>query len=144
SNATGNVLGNDTDVDAGDTRSVTMARMHGDGEPQAIASGTSSSDGTVIQGLYGTLTLGADGSYDYVVDDNNAVVQALNEGETLLDSFDYLVTDAGGLSGLALLEITVHGSNDNPVAVDNLGVGYTAKVDTDAGTVIGTAYNPQG
>ncbi|AEC20414.1 hypothetical protein PT7_1874 [Pusillimonas sp. T7-7] len=147
SDATGNVLSNDTDVDANDTRSVTLARSQGDSGPgptQPVSGGSTSSNGTAIVGRYGTLTLGADGSYEYVVDDDNDEVQALNVGDILAETFDYVVTDAGGLNALASLVITINGNNDNPVAVDNLGVGYTAEVDTDTNTVIGTAYNPQG
>jgi hypothetical protein len=49
---TGNVLTNDTDVDAGDTKTVTTT-------------------GT-FTGLYGTLHLSADGGYTYNVNNNNA------------------------------------------------------------------------
>ena len=38
---------------------------------------------------YGTLTLNADGSYSYVVDNTNATVDALNGSDTLTDSFSY-------------------------------------------------------
>lgn len=145
--ATGSVLINDGDVDAGDTRSVTQARNATGADPgpaQNIAAGTTSANGTLITGLYGTLRLGADGSYVYTVDDANATVQALNQGDVLRETFDYVVTDAGGLNALASLVITINGANDNPVAVDNLGEGYTAAVDVASNTVIGVPRNPQG
>lgn len=143
----GNVLDNDSDVDTGDTRSVTQARNQtgtGPGPTQSIPAGTTSTNGALVTGLYGTLRLGADGSYSYTVDDNNAAVQALNQGDALQETFNYVVTDAGGLNALATLVITINGANDNPVAVDNLGDGYTAEVDVAGSMVIGVPRNPQG
>ena len=145
--ASGNVLGNDSDVDAGDTRSVTQARNHTGPSPapaQPIPAGTTSANGALIAGLYGTLRLGADGSYVYTVNDDNAAVQALNQGDVLRETFDYVVTDAGGLNALASLVITIHGANDNPVAADNLAQGYTASVDVASNTITGVPRNPQG
>ncbi|MEA3002846.1 MAG: hypothetical protein QOH81_1634 [Sphingomonadales bacterium] len=84
------VLGNDYDFD-GDT-------LH------AVA-------GT-FTGAYGTLTLHADGSYTYVL---SPAAQALAQGETAVDSFDYTVTD-GSLSDVGTLRITIAGANDAPVA----------------------------
>ena len=40
-----------------------------------------------MTGLYGTLTIGADGSYVYVVDNTNSAVQALDVGDSLTDVF---------------------------------------------------------
>lgn len=145
--ASGNVLLNDADVDAGDTRSVTLGRSNTDAGPGPalnVPAGTTAADGAVIVGRYGSLRLGADGSYVYTVDDSNAAVQALNNGDVLLETFDYAVTDAGGLNAIASLVITIEGANDNPVAVDNLGEGYTARVDVGTGTLIGVPRNPQG
>ncbi|EHK65564.1 VCBS domain-containing protein [Achromobacter arsenitoxydans] len=145
--ASGNVLDNDSDVDNGDTRSVTLARSQtptGPGPTQSIPADTTSADGGLVTGLYGVLRLGADGSYVYTVDDSNATVQALNQGDVLQETFEYLATDAGGLNAVASLVITISGANDNPVAVDNLGEGYTAEVDVANSTVIGVPRNPQG
>ncbi len=48
-------------------------------------------------------------------------VQALrNTSQTLTDLFTYEVIDAGGLTSLATLTVTIQGANDNPIAnVDN-------------------------
>ena len=65
---------------------------------QAVAaSGT-----TQIAGQYGTLTIAADGSWSYLADDNNAAVDALDTGDTLTDSFEYLASngDGSGTAGL--------------------------------------------
>ena len=68
---------------------------------------------------YGTLTFHADGSYTYALDNNNSTVQALDDGETLTETYTYTVTD-GDLSDTATLTITINGSNDGPVATANV------------------------
>ncbi|GGP24882.1 VCBS domain-containing protein [Silvimonas amylolytica] len=125
SNATGNVLTNDSDVDSaanGEVLHVSGVRNQPASSSSPLTpvnTGTTSANGTQIVGTYGTLTIGADGTYRYVVDNNNAAVQALVPGTSLLDTFSYQVTDAGGLSDLANIVITVQGAYDNPVATDN-------------------------
>nr|WP_315597930.1 VCBS domain-containing protein [uncultured Cupriavidus sp.] len=148
SDGLGNVLGNDTDVDAGDSKTVTRFASGVLGSLGPIVSvpagGTADSGGASTAGQFGTLRIGADGSFRYVIDNNNARVQALNVGDTLTDTFSYEVTDAGGLRSVAVLTITVHGANDNPVAVDNTANASAAQVDVGTGTVIGTPVNPTG
>ena len=104
----------DTDVDNGTT--LTVTNIQDANENLAVTAGTTSANGTVIHGLYGTLTIGANGSYSYVVDNSNPTVQALAEGQTLVDNaFTYTVTD-GTTTTTAPLTITVFGTNDAPVA----------------------------
>lgn len=135
---TGNLLANDTDVDStanGEALRVTAVRGVGEASPgQALAvlPGTDSSNGTVIVGLYGTMTVGADGSWRFVVDDNNPAVQRLAPGDTLDQFFSYQVTDAAGLNNVAELRITIQGSNDNPVASDDAAAAQAASTDGDA------------
>ncbi|WP_417329980.1 VCBS domain-containing protein [Halomonas cupida] len=122
-NANGNVLTNDTDVDEYDeTQAVSGIRV-GDKELDAtltdVSADTTSVNGTSIPGDYGTLTIGADGSYEYVIDNNNTDVQRLADGDTLTETFSYQVVDAGGLIDVANLTITIDGNQDNPVATDN-------------------------
>ncbi|WP_026253717.1 VCBS domain-containing protein, partial [Oligella ureolytica] len=52
---------------------------------------------------YGHLELNADGSYTYTLDNTNPAVQALNEDETLVDEYEYTITDADGDSHTATL-----------------------------------------
>ena len=134
SNATGNVLLNDTDVDAGDTPALNgsvSAIRTGGGE----GSGTAGSVGTGLAGLYGTLTINANGSYTYVVDNNNRAVDALDPGATLIESFNYTVRDRpGGLSDIGVLTITITGVNDAPIANNDTGIAVEA-----GGTLNGTA-----
>ena len=92
--ATGNVLGNDTDVDASNTLSV-------------VAPGT-------YTGSHGDLTLNVDGSYSYVVTD-----ESIDDGDPpITDTFMFDVTD-GTVNVASQLVITVNGQNDPPVAVDD-------------------------
>ena len=144
SDATGNVLDNDTDVDSsanGETREVTGIRTQGELVPGAlttVAGGTDSTNGTVIAGSYGTLTIGADGSYRYVIDNSNPAVERLIAGDSLTETFSYQLTDAGGLNDLATLRIEIQGSNDNPLASDDVA---TAQATGSGG---GDESNPSG
>ncbi|ALM52439.1 VCBS domain-containing protein [Halomonas huangheensis] len=122
-NANGNVLDNDTDVDAFDETKVVNGIRSGDEDATGpffnVSTGTTSGDGTSIVGQYGTLTMGADGSYEYVIDNDNVDVQRLTNGESLSETFSYAVVDAGGLLDIANLTITIDGNQDNPLATDN-------------------------
>src|SRR4029077_16297685 len=93
-NATGNVLTNDTDVDNTNASLVVSAIRTG----TEGGSGKSGTVGAARSGAHGTLTLNANGSYTYVVNNSDAAVQALNTGNTLTDTFTYTVKDPGGLS----------------------------------------------
>jgi VCBS repeat-containing protein len=123
----GNVLINDSDVDAGTILSV-------------VAPGE-------YVGQYGTLSLGADGSYTYSLDNGSAAVQSLAEGSTVVDRFTYEVSD-GIVAVPGSLDIAVTGSNDAPVVVadsafliEDLVVSASGNVlandsDVDAGTIL--------
>ncbi|MGX1415654.1 VCBS domain-containing protein [Bradyrhizobium elkanii] len=117
SNATGNVLTNDTDVDNTTASLVVSAIRTGAVE----GSGSAGTLGSGLVGAHGTLTLNTNGSYTYVVNNNDAAVQALNTGGTLTDSFNYTVKDPGNLTDTAVLTITINGANDAPVGVDDTG-----------------------
>ena len=118
----------DSDADS-DAITVTLIRKSG-GSDSAITSGSSyNSSGTSVTGTYGTLTIGADGSYTYVADQSAADDLDLNDSVT--DTFIYTISD-GTATDTATLTITVLGINDTPTAVDD-----TDTVDED-GTVTKT------
>ncbi|MEO5331950.1 MAG: VCBS domain-containing protein, partial [Magnetococcus sp. YQC-5] len=123
-NATGNVLTNDTDADVeGETKSVTTIRTG----LKNVEAGTSGTVGTSLNGSYGRLTMNADGTYTYVIDETNVQVQALRTtGQTLTEYFTYTVSDAGHLTDTAQLTITIDGRNDNPVGVDDTATAIEA------------------
>ncbi|MBD9504124.1 DUF4347 domain-containing protein [Pseudomonas sp. PDM17] len=148
SDATGNVLTNDSDVDAtvyGETKAVSLVRFDGTGGGAILPVAPGSP--TTVAGLYGSLTINSDGTYRYVVDNNNPVVQARSPSDPLLsEQFTYQVTDKGGLSAIATLTITIQGANDAPVAVDDHGSatagasdGSPAPVNASGNVITGNA-----
>ena len=123
SSAEGNVIDNDYDPDGNDDlllmKNIDYVGENHDGvdEPgvEVIA------NDTVIMGKYGVLVIDPDGSWDYAL--NQEWADELNEGESFDEVFNYTIVDGEGLeSNLASLTITVFGSNDMPVAVDDFNV----------------------
>ena len=119
---TGDVLSNDTDAD-GDTLNITGIRLSTATGPydtttySSVASGSSyNSSGTQVTGTYGTLTIGADGSYSYAA--TASATDALDNGETVKEYFEYKVND-GTDDALGNITITVKGINDDPVGVND-------------------------
>ncbi|MGL1904471.1 MAG: VCBS domain-containing protein, partial [Fibrobacterales bacterium] len=80
----------------------------------ADATEVTSSDNT---GTYGSVVIAADGSYTYTLDNTNADVQSLNDGQSVTDTFNYIITDADGDSSTATLTITVNGATDGAPVV---------------------------
>ena len=90
--------------------------------------------GETIVGEYITLTMNADGSYSYTV--NQAAYDALADGETASESFTYwgdANTNAGNAIGEATLTFNITGLPDSFVAVND-----TARVVAGA-TISGSA-----
>ncbi|MDZ4255251.1 MAG: VCBS domain-containing protein, partial [Sulfuritalea sp.] len=126
----GNLLGNDSDVDTGTVLTV-------------------SAPGDYV-GAYGTLTLAQDGSYSYALANDSAIVQALREGEIVSDVFAYSASD-GLTTTPATLTVTITGTNDGPVTTaDAASVSEDGTLaasgnllandsDVDAGTVLTVA-----
>jgi VCBS repeat-containing protein len=111
-----------TDVDIGDDATWSLA---GTGE-----------------GSQGTLILGEDGQWSYMLD--NDAAQGLRAGETAQDLFTVTVTDTAGASVTQVITVTVTGTNDAPV-ISGAGTGMVEEdgslstyglltaVDTDIG-----------
>ncbi|UWU93367.1 VCBS domain-containing protein [Bradyrhizobium sp. CB1015] len=108
SDLTGQLAG--TDADSGETATLTYAVLNAD------CHGTA-------RGLYGSLTVNADGSYSYVP--NAVAINALAQG-SYEDIFTVQTTDAHGATGTATLTVDVTGANDENVApvinVDQISV----------------------
>lgn len=64
------------------------------------------------RGQYGTLTIAADGSYTYTLNNTSPTVQHLTTGETLSETFSYTLTDGDGDTATAALTVTISGSDD--------------------------------
>ena len=109
----------DSDLDDSASLNITQIKENG-GSNSAVSSGSSyNSSGTSVTGTYGTLTIGADGSYTYIA--NTAAAEALDAGDTANDVFHYTVSD-GTATDTATITITVLGANDAPVAQNDVGV----------------------
>ena len=98
---------------------ITQIKKDG-GSNSSVSSGSSyNSSGTSVTGTYGTLTIGADGSYTYVAD--QAAADALDAGDSANDVFVYTLSD-GTATTTANITISVLGINDDPAAVDDTDV----------------------
>ncbi|MBO2664171.1 VCBS domain-containing protein, partial [Shewanella algae] len=91
------------------------------------ADGASVSNAGTLTGNYGTLTLNADGSYTYTLDNSNPAVQALDSTESLTETFTYEVLDDDGDSDSAQLTITINGTDDGVTltGLDSTGAEQT-------------------
>jgi VCBS repeat-containing protein len=104
----------------------------------AVSAGsTAGTVGSALAGRFGSLTLNADGSYTYVVDDAAAATENLAAGETGTDSFTFTVTRDGGRSVTTTLDIAVAGADDTPVTTGDLTGAITEAV-TPAGVLATT------
>ena len=110
------LVADDTDVDDHDTLTVTAIQPNGGSSSSVALHSSYNSSGTSVTGTYGTLTVGADGTYTYVADQSAADDLDLNDNVT--DVFTYTLSD-GAQTSTATLTITVTGVNDAPVAVDD-------------------------
>ncbi|MBR1215856.1 Ig-like domain-containing protein [Bradyrhizobium sp. JYMT SZCCT0180] len=85
--------------------------------------------GSALAGLYGQLTLNADGSYSYVAD-NSAAINGAATGSLLQDVFTYSEIDTGGAAASTTLTINVVRAPtavaDTAVAAANATVSATA------------------
>ena len=128
------------------------------GTPTPITPGAG---GTVLNTAYGTLTLNPTGdnacAYEFVLDNNAAIVNRLAEGQTVTLTFQVRVTDGGGAHYEDLI-ITITGSNDRPV-ISSVGApaavaeddgshavtsGQVIASDVDAGDSLSYSLNDQG
>lgn len=90
----GNVLANDHDIDHGTVLGVT--------EPGDYA------------GTYGTLSLAADGSHTYRLNNAGSAIQSLGRAQEVAERFEYTATD-GSIRVSARLDISVSGTDDAPI-----------------------------
>ncbi|MDP9423977.1 MAG: Ig-like domain-containing protein, partial [Pseudomonadota bacterium] len=111
--ASGNVLANDTDVDNG--AMLTVKEVNG----------STANVGSAITGTYGSVTINADGSWTYNLNNADSDTQALAQGDTVTETFNYTVTDEHGATSSSTLTITIAGANDGPVA--NADTGTTSE-----------------
>ena len=94
--------------------------------------------GTSLAGMYGHLTLNANGSYSYVAD-NTAAISSASTGSHLQDIFSYTVSDGNGGTANASLTITL----DRAPVVAASNVTLSAGETTVASSLF-TATDPDG
>nr|WP_320135597.1 Ig-like domain-containing protein [uncultured Amphritea sp.] len=120
----GGVLSNDTDTD-------------GDGLVVSAVNGISGEVGVAIAGSHGgVFVVNADGSYTFAT---NGDFDALADGEIQTTTVAYTVKDSDGSTDSTILTVTVMGTNDSPVAVndahvfdeDTVAIGNLLDNDTD-------------
>ncbi|EGB14380.1 outer membrane adhesin like protein [Pseudodesulfovibrio mercurii] len=93
--------------------------------------------GTQVNGQYGTLTVFADGSYEYLLDETLA--DPLRQGQEVLEQFRYTAMDPdGNESNTATLTITVVGTNDAPDALDDVSPDVVEQGTEVAGVAVVT------
>ena len=83
-----------------------------------------------VAGSYGSITIAADGTYTYTLNDD-ARVNALKDGETLTDTFSYTIRDADGDWSTTTITITIDGHTDGApsiVAQDGNGAEITGQI----------------
>ena len=103
------VLDNDTDIDRDDALSLAVAEVQGNtgnvGVSTPLPSGA-------------TVNMAADGTFVY---DPNSAFDGMQVGESVVDSFTYLVEDAHGLdaAAAATVSVTVTGADDGVIATSN-------------------------
>ena len=139
--ASGNVLANDVDLDSSDVLIV------------SAVDGAAGNVNNLVAGTYGDITINADGTYDYLLNNGNATVQGLAVGETLVETFTYTADDQNGGTATATLTITITGTNDVPVANPMSGPGVYDDADsitedafpnTTDGNVLSNDSDPDG
>ena len=104
----------DSDADASASLTITQIKKDG-GSNSAVSSGSTTS----VTGTYGTLTIGADGSYTYAATESAA--DGIADGESVTDVFVYTLSD-GTDTTTANITITILGQNDALTAQNDEGV----------------------
>jgi predicted extracellular nuclease len=97
-----------------------------DSDPDGDALSIESVDGT---GTLGSLVFDAQSQTLRYVADNDSF-DALAPGETVIDRFDYTITDEDGLTSTATVEVTVTGVNDGEIRI---GTPLGDRIETGAG-----------
>ncbi len=99
---------NVTDGNLTTSGSLTVTDADGDGAFNTTPTFTSS---TVEGGAQlGTLTIDAEGNWTYTVDNNNATVQGLNAGETIVETYTVATEDG---KDTQTITITINGAADD-------------------------------
>ncbi|MFD0992772.1 VCBS domain-containing protein, partial [Tenacibaculum geojense] len=92
--------------------------------------------GTSYSTLYGSITMQANGTFTYDVDETNLTVRGLRAGESIQDIFSYTLTDGIAVQDTGILSINIQGVDEPPVAQDNLDAVTVNVQNTATGNII--------
>ena len=132
--ATGQLLSNDSDVDAGNILFVSKVDS-GTGEPGSLVGVPLVADlQQTVLGRYGSLLVTPEGAWEYQLDDLDPDTDALGSGDVATETFTYTLSDGTNGQSTAALTLQISGSFDNalPVAVDDaftVNTGQTRLID---------------
>lgn len=136
--ARGSLFANDSDPDSGENFLV-IAAANG-----AVGSTSDASVGSRIQGTYGHVVIQANGSYEYVLDNNDIDTTRLAAGAVATEAFGYAISD-GTAVARATLVVEVVGADDAPVAAnDTNSAASNAAVNLASGNVLANDFNDVG
>jgi VCBS repeat-containing protein len=97
----GDVTGNATEDGAGASGDLDSTDVDNDDDAWIAAAGAGDEG-------YGSYAIDASGNWTYSIDNGNAAVDALNEGDTLTDTFTVATVDGT----TETVTVTIHGAND--------------------------------
>ncbi|NDC35811.1 MAG: hypothetical protein EBZ51_10650 [Synechococcaceae bacterium WB9_2_112] len=118
------------------TKTTVTAARTADGSFAPVPISSSRTNGLVLVGNYGNLTIGADGSYTYTLNNSSPAVNALREDQSLEDSFLLaLTTTQNGANDVIEqpLLIRIDGSNDAPISGGVINAGPAREAGVVAG-----------
>jgi VCBS repeat-containing protein len=136
--ATGNLLANDPGLHLA---SASLATVNGETPRRLSVTSIDKPDGakpgslssvTVTEGKYGFLSVDTQGNYSYRHNNALAEINALNDGQSLTDSFVYTLSD-GLLNANATLVVTIRGKTDAAAGSRPVAENVTATATEDAG-----------
>src|SRR3990167_2722016 len=124
----GNSIGEDAVAPI--TGSVLDNDLHANGQPGADAPNSFVSWSSTAAS-FGTFTDTGNGTYSFLLDNSNPLVQGLGEGETLTETFSYTMRDADGDLDTATLTITIQCADDGVTITGLNQEGGEVLVDED-------------
>ncbi|MDY0292880.1 MAG: VCBS domain-containing protein, partial [Desulfuromonadaceae bacterium] len=97
-----------------------------------VDAGQSFFQAETLKGVYGTLSIDADGKWTYTADNSQTAIQKLSAGQSLTETFTILTADGTEQK----ITVTIHGVDDNGNAV--ITGDISGSVTEDASTILTT------
>ncbi len=109
---TAGTIADQTNSSALTSSNITGQLSATDADASAVLSyGINGNSGSTASGSYGTLSINrSTGAYEYIP--TTAVIEALNQGESVSDSFELFVSD-GSLTAMRSFQVNITGANDS-------------------------------